>query len=546
MIAGVVMIAVVACGGGGHSGGSGGGKGGGSGSSAGAVPEGFYGYGPYAASTAALQPDVVLIKNGDKAIRGADGDGLTWTLDGSAPGVKDLKPGSVMVASTFATGRVVRITPRGGDVAVTLAPVQLTDIVKDGEIKGEGPLDLGKTDMMAFPDHPGALTVPPPSSDATPGADPTPTGSESPPDGASTGGTPHDDAPADSATSDSSPSESPSESASDSPEETSGEATDAATDAAGVVNLRLPPVVLAAAHRDSSSPLGPLQNMKGGLQIGNWQVEPYSDPQRIRLRVLYNGPKDGKVGVKFGVNLYLNFMNPTYYAESRVSGGQVQSSTMTMNGLQSIGVDLGAGSANGLKDNQRVRLEIPVDLVEKERLVVVPGVPFPIPTVFVMKFKFLTEMGFSSKNSTMETSAEWKVNGALGQPGMTLTQTKGFLDDMSAMSMAGTGMVVAFELKAQYGLGVPGFMAGPYGKLVLSFGLTDGSPLGMVHCESANVSLIGSTGAGAEISSKTVGYLKEILGSDAVKVDAEKQVFKNWDIYKHTWYKPDVPACHTD
>lgn len=151
VIAGAVMLVAVGCGG---AASKGGGTGGGSGGAAAGdlAAAGVYGVAPVPDPHITLQPDVVMIKDGPKAIHGVSADGLTWTMDGSAAGVKGLKPGDVMMASTFATGRVTQVEPQGGDVAVKLAPVDLTDIVKDGEIKTDEP---GTGD----PSSPGHLTI---------------------------------------------------------------------------------------------------------------------------------------------------------------------------------------------------------------------------------------------------------------------------------------------------------------------------------------------------------------------------------------------------
>jgi hypothetical protein len=88
------------------------------------------------------QPNVVLIGGGAQAIRGRRADGLTWTVNGRAPGAGDLRVGKIMLATTFATGRVLKLTHSGPNIRVVLGPVPLTDIVHDGEFSSGGAVAL--------------------------------------------------------------------------------------------------------------------------------------------------------------------------------------------------------------------------------------------------------------------------------------------------------------------------------------------------------------------------------------------------------------------
>jgi hypothetical protein len=88
------------------------------------------------------QPDVVLIGGGAGAIRAVSGDGLTWTVSGRAPGVSRLAVGKIMLATTFAAGRVLKLEKKGTDVEVTLGPVSLTDVIRDGSFDSGGAVPL--------------------------------------------------------------------------------------------------------------------------------------------------------------------------------------------------------------------------------------------------------------------------------------------------------------------------------------------------------------------------------------------------------------------
>lgn len=88
------------------------------------------------------RPGVVLIGGGASAVRSRSTDGLTWTIDARAPGASDLRVGSVMLATTFASGRVLKLTPAGATLRVVLGPVALTDVIQDGEFSSNGPVAI--------------------------------------------------------------------------------------------------------------------------------------------------------------------------------------------------------------------------------------------------------------------------------------------------------------------------------------------------------------------------------------------------------------------
>lgn len=97
-----------------------------------------YGGAPAADLGVTLQPDVVVVGGGGTSIRSATADGLSWRIDARAPGARDLEPGKVMFITERAVGRVLDIAPDGDDLVVTVGPVDLTEVIRDGTLAGEG------------------------------------------------------------------------------------------------------------------------------------------------------------------------------------------------------------------------------------------------------------------------------------------------------------------------------------------------------------------------------------------------------------------------
>jgi hypothetical protein len=92
-----------------------------------------YGLAPHPDHGTTFQPDVVLVDGGASAIKSVSSDGLTWTLSATAVGVGDLEPGRVMFLTDRGVGKVAAVTNTPSGVAVTIAPVDLTEVIKDGD-----------------------------------------------------------------------------------------------------------------------------------------------------------------------------------------------------------------------------------------------------------------------------------------------------------------------------------------------------------------------------------------------------------------------------
>lgn len=104
------------------------------------------------------QPEVIVMEHGAEAIRANSSDGMTWTLDADAPQAADIKKDRILFATGRAVGRVLAVERNGGTLAVTLGPVELTEVFEELHISYHG--DLDPTKMIAYyaPDSPGAYT----------------------------------------------------------------------------------------------------------------------------------------------------------------------------------------------------------------------------------------------------------------------------------------------------------------------------------------------------------------------------------------------------
>ncbi|NEA33711.1 hypothetical protein [Streptomyces sp. SID13031] len=543
------------------------------------------------------QPGVVIIGGGPKAIRHVSSDGLTWTMDKSASGMSDLAPGKVMYASSKALGKVVKVEPAGDDVAVLLAPIELTDLIKDGTLEFDEPLDVGAAGVQQIPDAPGAYTDLPkdPDSDGTTEpTEPEPTNPEATEPEATepqpTSSTPTDEATEPPAAEESDPppaTEEPTE-----PEETDLDGVFGPEEGGGSAPMgaSLPQQGLlkqslarqTAVRQSSQKQSGPEQiviapelkipaqqagaragtggqlpppdmqqdNGKVKVSIGNWDFEYYSRSNsrqsELGLRATAGkGSKNAKPGLKGGFTLRMDIENLRAKAKVPIAGGRVQNSTVALNGLKQIAVDLKMGSGEGLADNSRGRIEIPLDIPLKATPVAELGFQ---PSI---KFKLIIKLGFSSKNTTVSGTIAYTIGGDLGTSAATTVKPAGLnpVKLWTSASMAPFGIVAAFEVKIMIGLGLPGMNAGPYVKAIVSLGYANAGLMGAVPCSSLTESFTVSWGVGANVSSTVSGVLGKLFGTKGVasiKPEAEYQkgTYTPWPSKTHA--DPDTKHCRAE
>ena len=117
---------------------------------------------------AVYQPDVVVIGGGADSVVGAEDNGLVWTVKGSASGANRLAVGTIMVATSFATGRVAAVRHVAGNIRVVLTPVALTDVFSTLHVSSSSPVALRSPLAYTYDDSPLASTDGDDGEDAAP------------------------------------------------------------------------------------------------------------------------------------------------------------------------------------------------------------------------------------------------------------------------------------------------------------------------------------------------------------------------------------------
>jgi len=496
-----------------------------------------YGYGPDPKGSAVYQPDVVIVEGGANAIRSASANGLVWTIDGNAKGARELSVGKIMFATSRAVGRVARIEHTGDDLAVTLAPVQLTDLIRDAHIAAKLDLKPESVVYQYVPDLPGVI-----SDSASDLSERLP--AHLPGSGAQLRVAPAMWAP------------------------------DGAGDDLEIqlVDETQTPGLPQLGHGSGTEgfPFSVKNSMK--VTVGAWDVEPYLTLQHpgqatsgtLGLKVALDAGKkkfgpDGRnsAGLKLGFDVALILDNLQVDMSMPVANGRIGASRFIIRGIDGLDFSFWGGAENGNQDNQKIRIEVPVEL----NFPVPPEATDGIPFIVQLKFKFFVESAFVLKNSSMYGTGKYGLSGPIGFSGASailpkFTVLAPLTNDLQGITLGGAGVVVAVETRFFAGVGTPEAMAGIYAKVTPSFGVAMGSSLGYMlgpTCRGVTIRIDAGGGVGVQMSREAAQVLQKWLGASSALQhlfgpnDKEKTEFNIGEISgpivnnRTVW--PDTPLC---
>lgn len=429
---------------------------------------GRYGFGVSANPGVSLQEDVVVITGGSDSILAASADGLTWTLDDDAPGMRDLEPGKIMFASGMAVGRVVGMRPVAGGTEVTLLPAALTDIIRDGNLTFTE--EIAPEDLLSQ-NVPGLEPVSVELSTATP-----PT--------------------------------------SISPPSRSG----------GFRRLGSRVHHVARMADDGGLP-EPVRNETIKFTVGNNEVQPFhkGDAYGVRVQNKQSERKDGgyKVGLKIGFDAYVKLADKVTVSSDLQfhDGALLKGAKFYIDGIKGFGLEAYAGAPNGSRDNFKLRLEVPVELTKQ---LVIEG----IPMLFQLKTKVFVETALAGVNSTMSLAAQYEFDKrAIGMTGgaplpVGLNIVNSLISSVQGTVLAPSGLVLGFEAKFFIGPGIAALAVGAYAKFQFGVGVALGSAL-FPYFECAQATLKVGAGGGVGGLFSVADLAKVAAGlKDAVRVGA--------------------------
>ncbi|MFN2517629.1 MAG: hypothetical protein ABR604_01105, partial [Jatrophihabitantaceae bacterium] len=395
------------------------------------------------------------------------------------------------------------------DVAVTIGPIDMADVIRDGHLSVDQPLDVSKMAFQSVPGLAGQSEFKPTGNAASGTATPTGTG-----------------------TGTEAPSGAPSTPVSTAP-------TTGATR-------------LTALHETADiagpAPLPP-PSTGGGTEV---TVGPFT-AELTRTVTANQAEASVKLsytqkGVTVGLTFSAKYVAPQIVSELSFAGGKAKGSHVRISGLEEIGLVLTSGSETGLAGNFNSRLEIPAEL----------NIPFaagPVPMNVSIRFKFIIETAFSAKNATLSASGKLKVSGPIGfdidsagaltliTPEVTVAENP--IDSLSGVSVGVNAMVIAAQVKVLLGIGAEALEVGPFGSVTVSFGLTNGSAIGIVQCKQVSRDIVVGGGIGYTFAPTQVSWLKSllgVLGSVPLKIDSEF-ANKSTPIHHKVDVLPKVHVC---
>lgn len=459
-----------------------------------------YGRAPVPGGGITYRPDVILVGGGAAMVRSVSGDSLTWSIDARAPHLNELKPGKVMFLTARAVGRVLNLEPRGDVVAVTLGPVDLTDVISDGDININGPIDVATMTFQTFPDVPGLVETSPSGMLKTPV--PASGTMSATPALWSPGGGFH------------------------APNNRASSKNAAALAALPGADDPLPEPSKGSSVKVS---LGDYSGTVTRVVVGR--------DSKLSLKVAYK-----KKGVTVGVDFIAKFVAPRITSSLGFSGGALTRKEARIDGLEEVSIGLVSGSESGLSGNIKSRIEVPAEIT-------VPWPVSPVPLVLSFRFKFIVETAFSAKNATLSATGKVKLDGPIGFSGTNVllpkvTQKQSPVDNVVGVSVGVNGVVVAEQIKVVLGLGIPAAFTGPFAAVTLSYGVTNGSAIGIVQCKEVSVDVVLGYGAGFTLAPGQSTFFKTFREKFpwAPKLDSELASGATTVLHKVS-HLPKVGVC---
>jgi hypothetical protein len=503
-----------------------------------------YGYAPVRNAPITYQPDVVLIESGAAAIRGVSDDTLTWTLDRRAPGVNDLVVDKVIFATSKAVGRIVSLRDDGDSRVVTLAPVDLTEVIRDGEIKIDQAIDLRAFTLEPIADYPGAVSAPRPD-------DPTP-----PPIAGLSGTLLADTLQAGPRGSMSFPVLAADRQVGISHRDGGYDVVMpklrlvARSDALGASAVALASTASpgsSGSPEPSNSPR-PSESAEPSVspdrcletKVGDWIARPCVAEGKITVEINHQGTSGLKLGAVFG----LETENLRVKTEAAVTNGEMKGAEAVVEGIKGVDVEFQGGVAEP-SENGSVRMEVPVEV----NWSIPPSPTVPIPINIKYEASLIVETAFSGANSTLTGKASYGLEGPIGYRAgefvsPVFTVKSGLLDSLGGLPIGVSGVVVAIKNKLQAGIGMPVASAGPYVAVTVAVGVTQGSAFGapLARCRGATLTIKGAVGFGLALEFEALEKITERLAG--LKGNIKTEIEKSWNLIEpRRQVMPDVPLC---
>ncbi len=399
-----------------------------------------YGAGYAPSSQVIYQPAVVLIGGGADAVRAVSASGMTWTIDANAPGASELAVGKIMLATSFGTGRVLKLDSGRGAVQVVIGPVTITDIIRDVDLGSAAPIPLGDAVGYATPTAPGAAVDDPATLAGEPAG---PVAAPTTPAGAVR---------------------------SSAAEQSAGPAL-SGSDEPHPLRRSLSALSGADAPRPPGSPevstktVGPVlpaPTAQGAtVGAGDFQVTPFCCTDGAGMRIGYD-KGDGRLQAE----LRLKLQKPTMMFRLTIRNGKLSEATAQVHGAASVEIAADAATLSGAGNFNGQAIHVPETLT-------IPLAGLGVPLVISVNQDFKVSMQLIGASS-FHAKGGYRVSGDLGfgysngaanMFGTTLAVADPMTANTRVLGVASGRITVGWSLKLSVGVGVVGFSAGVWYQL---------------------------------------------------------------------------------
>lgn len=395
-----------------------------------------YGVAPKQAPGVIYGDGVVVLEKGDKLIRAAASDGMSWTLDATDAKVAALKSGDIVFATSRCVGRVLSAERNGTEVKLILGPVQITDLIKQGNFHYDQPVDLGSMISYSAPDYPGAPNSTLQQQITTAFWQP---------------GQPVFSATAYDAANDVHLMDAVWRPGADSVSPIP------AVDLPGVPGVQLPNdpgfgEVIRNGVPPSVSMVNGMQMYACSLDCGGLGLKLYQE----------------KAGVKVWLNAVFHLVNPRMVFNLGISARTGISAHVELSGGAGFTTTFDAIAAQDMSANIRETGAVPVNIT-----IPLGGMAVPLTAMFQQSFTLSS--GFSAKTSVLHAKGDFTASGALKMdfvngrwniPPLKMTLKNNLADAVGGVSMGINSLVFAVDQRLLVGVGALGFATGPYVNLV--------------------------------------------------------------------------------
>jgi hypothetical protein len=471
--------------------------------------ESRYGVSPKLDPRVTYQPNVIVMEHGAEAIRAPTADGFTWTLDGAAQGASSIEAGKILFATGRVVGRVLKVERKGSDFAVTLGPIELTDVIKEAHIDYSGPIDPAT--MLVYP---------------APAGYPGTTLDRNAPEPAATDTTAQRMRyPSMQVLAAYRPGHSRATRSGfagyrlDNPCAAEEDGAPAPFAAMSTVYFDGPANPRAVDGCDRTQSPGRFLHVSTGISdiaailMNGFQIVP-DVSKGLGATINYDFPQNKNI--KFVAHARLRLDSPRFTFKLDISNGRLKTAAVELAGVGALDVGIEGGTYGAFK-NVNQAFAIPLDI----------SFPMPVIVPFAATFhqSILIETMFTAQQAVIKANGEYKfggtvtagiVNGsATATAPLFVSTEQNLANSLTGVSLGVNGLVIGYGGKFIVGLGALGLVVGPYASINISAGMTKGSdaqgPMVGYTCRSATLDLFMDYGVGMAIPTWSASAINTFL-----------------------------------